>query len=363
MIAVASAVIVAYALYQMLDVGRHVRYAWEYVVLAALGFGLVSVVLLDREGAYRKGGSLLRIRETERVLRVSVTTLALALAVSFFAGRFVSRGAVVLGVILVPLLLISEKQVVCAAVQSLHRRGYGIKKVLIYGAGFTGRRVLSALMRSPKVGLSPIAVLDDDGSIAGSVVYELSYRRANPVPVLAGPLTEEVLRRTGAEMLAVAIPSLGCERFTRALAACTAAGVQFAFVPGQAVGSEFLTDHTEIDGLLLSSFVQPTSKRLYDISKRLFDFLGAGFFWLPFHRCSSHWAFWYGLTRADRRCTGRSVWGVMERCSRCTSSVRCTCSFRAMRTLLKHRRTRALPAPDACSAAPVWMNFRNCSTS
>jgi hypothetical protein len=96
------------------------------------------------------------------------------------------------------------------------------------------------------------------------------------VPVLAGPLTREVLRRTGAEMVVLSIPSLSHERFAGTLAACAAAGVQFAFVPGQAVGSEFLTDHTEIDGLLLSSFAQPAQRRVYECAKRGFDLVAAG---------------------------------------------------------------------------------------
>jgi exopolysaccharide biosynthesis polyprenyl glycosylphosphotransferase len=84
-----------------------------------------------------------------------------------------------------------------------------------------------------------------------------------------------LLRRTGAEMVVLSIPSLSHERFAGTLAACAAAGVQFAFVPGQAVGSEFLTDHTEIDGLLLSSFAQPTQRRVYECAKRGFDMVAA----------------------------------------------------------------------------------------
>ncbi len=46
----------------------------------------------------------------------------------------------------------------------LHARGHGNEKVLIYGAGGTGRRVFSVLKRSPKLGLERVAFVDDDST-------------------------------------------------------------------------------------------------------------------------------------------------------------------------------------------------------
>jgi exopolysaccharide biosynthesis polyprenyl glycosylphosphotransferase len=273
MVAVAAAL--AYATYDKLNLGRHVQYQWRGVVGGAFVFSLFFVLMLDREGAYQKATSLLRIRETERVLRASTTTFLLAFPVTFFAAKLLSRWAMVLAFIFVPLLVIAEKQLVFMAVRSLHARGVGVKKVVIYGAGFTGRHVLSALGRSPKVGLQPLAIVDDDSKLAGGEAYEYSYKRAHPVPIVAGPVTNELLRALGAEMLVVAIPSLSREKLAEVQKETAAVGAQFAFLPSQTIPTDLLTECTDIDGLLLSSFAPPVPNRLYESSKRLFDFLVA----------------------------------------------------------------------------------------
>jgi FlaA1/EpsC-like NDP-sugar epimerase len=59
---------------------------------------------------------------------------------------------------------------------------------VVYGAGFTGRSVFSALARSPKLGLRPVAIVDDDEGIVGQEIYASSYRHEISAPVIAGPL-------------------------------------------------------------------------------------------------------------------------------------------------------------------------------
>ena len=71
-----------------------------------------------------------------------------------------------------PLLVIAEKQFVFVLIRNLHSRGYGLRNVLVYGAGLTGRRVFSAIVRSPKLGLNPVAIVDDDEKLAGDEIHE-----------------------------------------------------------------------------------------------------------------------------------------------------------------------------------------------
>jgi len=67
----------------------------------------------------------------------------------------------------VPSLQILEKQLFFLGVRALRERGYGVRNVLIYGAGESGRRVFSALVRSPRLGLNPVALVDDDATLEG----------------------------------------------------------------------------------------------------------------------------------------------------------------------------------------------------
>lgn len=274
-ITVAAAIVISYSAYHTLGLGKHVYYAPDIIGGAAAGFAVLFVLMLDRDGAYRQGSSLLRIKETERALRVSSQAFLLTFPATFFAGRLFSRGCFALAMTIVPLCLIAEKQLLFFLVRLLHKKGFGIRRTVIYGGGYTGRRVFSALARSHKLGLAPVAVVDDDPALAGQAVYEFDYRRKRSVPVVSGPVDRRLLLELNAEVLVVAIPSLLPEKFLQTASEAAAAGALMAFVPNQAGPSDLWTQHVDVDGLLLSSITGPAHKTLYELGKRAFDFTAA----------------------------------------------------------------------------------------
>ena len=103
--------------------------------------------------------------------------------------------------------MIVEKQFVFVLIRNLHSRGFGLRNVLVYGAGHTGRRVFSAIVRSPKLGMNPIAIVDDDERLAGDEVYEYGYKRERSAPVIAGPLTSDLIRERSIGLVVIGIPS------------------------------------------------------------------------------------------------------------------------------------------------------------
>jgi FlaA1/EpsC-like NDP-sugar epimerase len=259
--AVMAAAALAYTTYALLEMGRQLHYSAGIVLLAAFAFAVVFVVMLDHDGAYKRANSLLRIRETERVLRVSTQAFGVVFPVTFFFSHLFSRWVVVLAVAFVPLLLVIEKQFVFLLIRHLHSRGYGLQNVLVYGAGYTGRRVFSALVRSPKLGLNPAAIVDDDEKLAGQEIYEYGYKRDRSAPVIAGPLTSDMIRERGVSLVVVGIPSLSRQRLREITAEAFAAGANVAFVPQLSYSSETSTGYVDIDGVLIASLDQPARKR------------------------------------------------------------------------------------------------------
>src|SRR5213082_2611888 len=67
-----------------------------------LGLAVIIILMLDRVGAYARGNSLLRVRETEQVVRVSAQSFLVAFAISFFASFLFSRWLLVVTLSLVP---------------------------------------------------------------------------------------------------------------------------------------------------------------------------------------------------------------------------------------------------------------------
>lgn len=272
-LAAATGLFLAYRTYHLLGLGRNLLYPFHAVVCAAMGFAVLFVLMLDREGAYRHGHGLLRIRETERTLRVSAQSFLLLLAVTILEAHLVSRWVLGIGFVLVPVMIAIQKQLFIILVRFLHGRGRGMRKVIIYGAGFTGKRMFSALVRSPKLGLDPVVVVDDDELHAGGKMYSFGYRRERCAPVVSEPLTPQLIKNYGANLVVVAIPSLGREKFTAVAAAAAEAGAKLAYVPTQAISSDASIDYVDIDGLLLATVSVPISRSLYRATKRICDIL------------------------------------------------------------------------------------------
>jgi exopolysaccharide biosynthesis polyprenyl glycosylphosphotransferase len=272
LIAVMTAAFISYFTYRDLGIGRALHYSTGTVSTAALTFAIVFVFMLDHDGAYKRSNSLLRIRETERILRVSIEALGIVLSASFVFSFLFSRWVVVLAVLFVPSILIIEKQLVFLVIRYLHSRGYGVQNVLIYGAGFTGRSVFSALVRSPKLGLRPVAFVDDNEGVIGREIYASSYKRESSAPVVSGPLSGDLIRERGCSLVVVGIPSLSRQRLQEIAEEAFAAQSDIAFVPQLSFGTESHIEYVDIDGVLIASLGQHDRKRLYEAAKRIFDF-------------------------------------------------------------------------------------------
>ena len=89
--------------------GRQAQYPASAVLLGAAAFAVLFVILLERRGGYRIGHSLLAVRETERILRVTMESFLLALFFSYFSGLALSRLVIAFTAITVPIFVMLEK--------------------------------------------------------------------------------------------------------------------------------------------------------------------------------------------------------------------------------------------------------------
>jgi exopolysaccharide biosynthesis polyprenyl glycosylphosphotransferase len=270
-IAVVCAIWASYGLYIFAGWGKHLQASPGVLTSVAVGFAIVMALLLERSGAYHPGNSLLRVRETERVLRASIQSSFIGFALSYFSGHNWSRALVAIALCAVPLFVLFEKNVAYNFVRWLHSKGYGVQRVLIYGAGSTGQRIFSALMRSPKLGLIPVAVLDDDPIKQGTPIYESSYVRRRSLKVSKGPLTKKLLSDFAVDRVLIGIPSVSKDKFLRITADASASGAAVSFVPYHLGPSVAWIDYADVDGLLLATFGAPQELERYELLKRSFD--------------------------------------------------------------------------------------------
>jgi len=275
LITISLAVTLGYLAYYNLELGKHVYYSMHTVIGASLLLALIMVLMLDRAGAYGRGNSLLRVRETEQVLRVSAQGFLVSFAISFFGSFLFSRWLLVVCAVLVPLLLFVQKTFMYLFIRTLHSRGYGNEKVLIYGSGCTGRRVFSVLAHSPKLGLDPVAFVDDDPSKVGTTIFEMGYERRRSACVIPGPITRELIENRGIDLVVIAIPAVSREKFIQTVQESLSGNARVSFVPSHFLPSDPLIDYQDVDGVLLASFGKYPRRFAYEIAKRVCDVIGS----------------------------------------------------------------------------------------
>jgi exopolysaccharide biosynthesis polyprenyl glycosylphosphotransferase len=124
------------------------------------------------------------------------------------------------------------------------------------------------------VGLTPVAIVDDDEQLTGQSMHESGYKRERSAPIIAGPLTRQIIRDCGASMVVIAIPSLVHELLDYVAAEAFAAQASVAFVPRLSHGSGSMNRYVDIDGVLIASLSPAPVKFGYEAAKRVLD-LGA----------------------------------------------------------------------------------------
>jgi exopolysaccharide biosynthesis polyprenyl glycosylphosphotransferase len=274
-LAAALAVCSACALYRVLGAGHQARYPASAVLLGAAVFAVLFVILLERQGGYGTYHSLLAVRETERILRVTLESLLLTLLLAYFSAVPLSRLVIAFAAVAVPIFVTLEKWEAYRGMRLLRSKGYGARRAVILGAGTLGRRVYSALVRSPKFGLDPVAFVDDDPQKLGLDIYESSYRHKRAVKVLPGPVCPELLHQLNASVLVIATADADRQSMMSALSQLSAAGVITYFVPKDFSEPGYWIDYAELDGVMLAHLSRARTGFLYEPAKRFLDVAGA----------------------------------------------------------------------------------------
>lgn len=272
---VVTSCLLANSIYRSLELGKQIYYQPTRVLLPACLFAALVVFFLDRSGAYQMGTSLLRVRETERVMRASVQSAAIVFTFSYLINFLFSRWLLGIAVVLVPVTLLLEKHLVSGFLADLQARKDLGQRVIIYGAGMTGRRLFSALARSPKLGLDPIVLVDEDPSLVGSVVFEHAYQRKRSAPVIAGPLTARLIRELGADRIVIAVPSISREKFLNIVQEANTVNVEVSFVPLHENAAGLCVDYTDLDGMFVATYRVIGDDREHEFVKRCFDFFAS----------------------------------------------------------------------------------------
>jgi exopolysaccharide biosynthesis polyprenyl glycosylphosphotransferase len=270
-LAVVCGVLLPIESYRFRHPGRLADFSPAAVIEVAALFGVMVVLLLEKHGEYRPYLSLLAVRETERLLRVGAECLLIALPAVLLAAPALPKLVVLSCFLTVPLGLVLEKSCLWVAVAFLRKLGCDNRKAVILGGGPLAKNIYSALLRSPKLGIHPVALVDEEAAMTGKEIHASSYRQRESALILAGPLSARLFDNMHASTLIIADPNLDNAEIVDITLRATMVGVTTYIVSRDYLEPGYWLEYSEIDGMMLASLATEEERRVSELAKRAVD--------------------------------------------------------------------------------------------
>lgn len=140
---------------------------YDAPLIAYLPFGILFTTLIPGilwfEGAYHNWRGRGWLDHVYRIINAVTTALVLILAYAFISRPLVySRLLLLEAGIGIIILMSLDRLAVMLIQQHRFRRGIGVKRVIIVGAGEVGRRVIRTIVAQPQLGYHIVGYVDDN---------------------------------------------------------------------------------------------------------------------------------------------------------------------------------------------------------
>ena len=169
-------------------------------LMYAVASSAVYLVLGGIAGPYAVGHSRGSFEEIVDLMRTALTVGALGLIVNAVLPAQLVPRSVPLTASLVAVLAMLAARTVLRTRRARQRGAADDRRVIVLGAGEGGRQLVRTMLRDPKAGLLPVALVDDDPAKARLSIDGVRVRGTrHDIPALAD--------QTNASTVAVAIPS------------------------------------------------------------------------------------------------------------------------------------------------------------
>jgi exopolysaccharide biosynthesis polyprenyl glycosylphosphotransferase len=238
--------------------------------LIALPFVVfIWLVCSLNNGLYAHREKTSQLNNLIHILRTCFWGLIATMAMAYFF-KGLDLGRSVVGIL--PVLLFFHLYVSRTALRTIKkshfRRGIGLTRALIVGAGETGRQVRGRLVDHPEVGYDLVGFVDDDPALPGQT--------ADGQPVLGGTADlRELIERHRVEEVFLAIPSLRLSDSLGLVVKAEGSGATFKLVSDvlQVITHEIRVD--EIGDIPVIPIPDGHFDWHQAVLKRLFDLAGA----------------------------------------------------------------------------------------
>src|SRR6266568_4654832 len=154
----------------------------QQLLIGSLIYSAIVLCFLQSDNAYPRVCSLLHVKETETVLRVSIKAIMVSLVLCIVARYPVPRmamlGAWVFGTSLLAIGRVWVRETMRQRLAPTLRQ----RRSLIYGVKRTARRFFTGALHSPMLGIEPVGFVGS-GNESGEAIYSYDYFQRDARPI------------------------------------------------------------------------------------------------------------------------------------------------------------------------------------
>ena len=187
---------------------------------------LIFIAVLIWGGTYQFHSSVIHLLQLRNLIRTVVIGYCVVVVIGFFTKSFlVSRLQAAYTLVLLTPLIVFERWLVDTLWGKYIARGIKQRRILIYGAGETGKRLVKSIRNFPKLNYIPIGFVDDKKRLNTQIT-------ANPLSVLGGLKDiPAIVKANKIDSLWIAIPRASRRKTLKVMEMCNSLGIPCSFVP------------------------------------------------------------------------------------------------------------------------------------
>lgn len=243
----------------------------QQLVIGSLIYTGIVLLLLQSDNAYPRVCSLLHVKETETVLRVSIKAIMVTLVICIVARYPVPRMAMLGGWILATASLAIGRVWVLETIRQRITSATPQRRCLIYGSRRTARRFFTAVLHSPMLGIEPVGFVGSE-SERGDSIYSLDYFQRDSRPIFHERVSIEMLRRLKVTDIFVCDSSVPEHGMKQIREIAQSANCTVSLVDDQEIrASKCPTRVWEMDGMFIATTEPHDPGQVYQLTKRLID--------------------------------------------------------------------------------------------
>ncbi len=140
---------------------HHLIHSPPFTILA-LTTAIVGVLIFERMGLYRQQVSLMNLIEIRKIVRATFLLCLGLMFYSYFQKIYIPRTLLGCIVAMILIFVLTERMLFFKLQQALYIRRFNVRRVLILGAGESGRLLYQNISQAPKFGYFAVGFLDLD---------------------------------------------------------------------------------------------------------------------------------------------------------------------------------------------------------